>query len=102
MSDNIAIRTNNKNHTVNCVVVRDERWYRAIDVAVALGYKHTKKAVIDHVIIDNKRRLNELKPQANLEDNDAMSIYINEAGLRSLVVKKSITDRFRNSHATRD
>ena len=102
MSGNITIRTNNNNHTINCVVVRDQRWYRAKDVAVALGYKNTKEAVIDHVILDNKRRLNELKPQANLVYNDANTIYINEAVLRALVVNKSFTDRFRRSHATRD
>ena len=54
MSDNITIRTNNKSHTVNCVVVSDQRWYRAKDVAIALGYKNTKQAVIQNVIIDNK------------------------------------------------
>ena len=42
------------------------------------------------MIIDSKRRLNELKPQANLEYNDANTIYINEAGLRSLVVKNQL------------
>ena len=90
MSDNITIRTNNKNHTIKCVVVRDQRWYRAKDVAVALGYKNTKKTVIDHVIIDNKRRLNELKPHAKLEYNDANTIYINDAGLRALVIKSQL------------
>ena len=102
MSDKITIRINNTSHTIHGVVVHDQRWYRAKDVAVALGYKNTKQAVIVNVLIDNKRRLNELKPQANLEHNDANTIYINEAGLRSLVVQKSITDRFRRSHATRD
>ena len=90
MSDNITICTNNKNHTINCVVVRDQRWYRAKDVAISLGYNDTKQSVRLHVLIDNKRRLNELKPQANLEYNDAMRIYINEAGLRSLVVKSEL------------
>ena len=90
MSGNITICTNNKNHTINCVVVRDQRWYRAKDVAVALGYKNTKTAVIDQVIIDNRRRLNELKPPANIEYNDATSIYVNEASLRSLVVKSQL------------
>ena len=90
MSDTITIRTNNKNHMINCVVVRDQRWYRAKDITTALLYKDTKRAVQLHISIDNKRRLNELKPQANLEYNDAISIYINEAGLRSLVVKSRL------------
>ena len=102
MSDTITLRTNNKNHTIKCVVVHDERWYRAKDITTALLYKDPQKAVQYHISIDNKRRLNELKPQANLEYTDAISIYINEAGLRSLVVTKSITDRFRHSHATWD
>ena len=74
MSDNIKIRIKNNKHTITCVVVRDERWYRAKDVAIALGYKNTKQAVITNVIIDNKRRLSELKPPANLECNDANTI----------------------------
>jgi prophage antirepressor-like protein len=90
MSDNITIRTNNKNHTINCVVVRDQIWYRAKDITKALLYKDTKRAVQLHIRIDNKRRLNELKPQANLEYHAAMSIYIKEAGLRSLVVKSQL------------
>ncbi|MFM7987041.1 MAG: BRO family protein, partial [Candidatus Fonsibacter sp.] len=40
-------------------MVHDERWYRAKDVAIALGYKNTTQAVIKNVIIDNKRRLSE-------------------------------------------
>ena len=90
MSDNITIRTNSKSHTIICVVVRDQRWYRAKDVAIALGYKNTKQAVIKNVIIDNKRRLSELTPQAKFECNDAITIYINEAGLRSLVIKSQL------------
>ena len=77
MSDNITIRTNNKSHTINCVVVSDQRWYRAKDVAIALGYKNTKQAVIKNVIINNKRRLSQLKPQAKFDCNDANTIYIN-------------------------
>ena len=90
MSDTITLRTNNKKHTINCVVVRDQRWYRAKDVAVALGYKNTKKTLIDHVIIDNKRKLSELKPQAKFDCNEANTIYINEAGLRALVIKSQL------------
>ena len=90
MSDNIAVRTNNKNHTINCVVVHDERWYRAKDITTALLFKETQKAVQLHISIDNKRRLNELKPQAPHNYHDAMSICINEAGLRSLMVKSQL------------
>ena len=43
MSDNITIRTNNKNHTINCLVVHDERWYRAKDITTALLYNDTNK-----------------------------------------------------------
>ena len=90
MSDKITLRTNNKNHTINCVVVHDERWYRAKDITTALLYKDPTKAVQYHNSIDNKRRLNELKPQAKLEYNDAKTIYINETGLRALVIKSQL------------
>ena len=42
------------------------------------------------MIIDDKRRLSELKPQASLDYNDANTIYNNEAGLRSLVIKSDL------------
>ena len=87
MSDNITIRSNNQSRTINCVVARDQRWYRAKDVAIALGYKNSNKSVKDHVLIDNKRRLSELKPQAKFDCNAANTVYINEASLRSLVIK---------------
>ncbi|MFM7981715.1 MAG: hypothetical protein ACKPKO_20595 [Candidatus Fonsibacter sp.] len=64
MSDNIAIRINNTNYTFPCVVGHDERWYRAQDGDIALGYNDTRHAVRLHVLIYNKRILNELKPQA--------------------------------------
>ncbi|MFM7986086.1 MAG: Bro-N domain-containing protein, partial [Candidatus Fonsibacter sp.] len=90
MSENITIRILNNNNAINCVVARDEIWYRAKDVALALGYNNTKKAVIDHVLIENKIRLDELKPQANLDYNGANSIYINEVGLRSFVIESQL------------
>ena len=90
MSDNITICSNSTSHTINYIVVCDQRWYRAKDVAIALGYRNTKQAVIVNVLIDNKRRLNELKPQAKFDCNAANTIYINEAGLRSLVVNSQL------------
>ncbi|MFM7981138.1 MAG: Bro-N domain-containing protein, partial [Candidatus Fonsibacter sp.] len=70
--------------------MRDQRWYRSKDITTALLYKDTKRAVQLHVLIDNKIRLHELKPQAHLDYNDANTIYINEAGLRSLVIKSEL------------
>ena len=90
MSDNITIRTNNNNHTINCVVVRDQRWYRAKDITTALLYKDTKRAVQLHIGIDNKSRLYELQPQVQHGYRDANSIYINETGLRALVIKSQL------------
>jgi very-short-patch-repair endonuclease len=85
-------------------VVHDERWYRAKDIITARLFKDTK-TVQHHISIDNKRRLNELKPQANIEYTDAICIYINEAGLRSLVVKlptaSDIATQFGTSVETR-
>ncbi|MFM7981078.1 MAG: BRO family protein, partial [Candidatus Fonsibacter sp.] len=63
---------------------------RAKDVAMSLGYKNTKQAVIKNVITNNKRRLSELKSQAKFECNDANTIYINEAGLRSLIITSQL------------
>ena len=42
------------------------------------------------MLIDNKRRLNELNPQAKFDCNEANTIYINEAGLRALVIKSQL------------
>ena len=43
-----------------------------------------------NVVIDYKRRLSELKPQAKFDCNAAKTIYIKEAGLRSLVIKSQL------------
>ena len=86
----MKITINDTEHTINCVEVDGARWYKAKDVANVLGYKDTKSTIRAHVIIDNKRQLKELKPQEQLDYNQAISIYINEAGLRALVVKSQL------------
>ena len=89
MSDNITIRTNSQSHTINCVVVRDESCYRARRCYRVRLYEH-KASSNSECGNRLQRRLSELKPQAKFDCNAATTIYIKEAGLRSLVIKSQL------------
>ena len=65
-------------------------WYRGNDVATLLGYAMPRSAIRDHVREDDKRQLCEVCSSvlaAGATRNDMKTIYINEAGVKRLVVK---------------
>ena len=67
-----------------------EPWFRATDVAGALGYKNLAKAVRVHVDEEDKQKLEdlggtEMDPPLNAYEN--AQIFINESGLYSLILK---------------
>ena len=61
-------------------------WFRGRDVATLLGYTNTTQAIAKNVDVDDKRQLCEVCSSAATA-NDRNTIYINEAGVRRLVVK---------------
>jgi very-short-patch-repair endonuclease len=65
-------------------------WFKGKDVAILLGYANTNRAIMDHVDIDDKRQLCEVCSSAlvvGAQRNKMKTIYINEAGVRRLVIK---------------
>ena len=72
----------------------DDIWFRAKTVANILKYSNQRKAIIDHVDSEDKCSLNELKFRGNeslpLKWNIKNTIYINESGLYSLILRSDM------------
>ena len=72
----------------------DDIWFRAKTVANILKYSNQRKAIIDHVDSEDKCSLNELKFRGNeslpLTWNTENTIYINESGLYSLILRSDM------------
>ena len=70
----------------------DDIWFRAKIVANILKYTNTRKAIRDHVDLEDKITLNDLKSWGNesfpLKNNHV--IYINESGLYSLILRSDM------------
>ena len=72
----------------------DDIWFRAKTVANILNYSNHRKAIIDHVDSKDKCPLNEIKIRGNdslpLNWNTQNTIYINESGLYSLILRSDM------------
>ena len=81
----------NKLNTIN---KNDDIWFRAKTVALILKYSNHRKAIIDHVDPEDKSLLKEINIGSNdslpLTWNDENSIYINESGLYSLILRSDM------------
>ena len=75
---------------------KDEIWIKANTVANILRYKNTIKSIQDHGESEDKRRLSELAPKSKgnetlpLERNEKNTIFINESGLYSLILRSKL------------
>lgn len=73
-------------------------YFKAKDVATFLGYKNTRKAIRDHVWVNNKFLLeNETTGRRNETfPHDSQTIYLNESGLYQLIFgsKLEIAQKF--------
>ena len=78
-----------------------ELWVKAKTAVNILRYKNTKKPIRDHVDPEDKRRLSELGPKSKhnemlpleksaMERNEKSTIYINESGLYSLILRSKL------------
>ena len=74
----------------------DDIWFRAKTVASILKYSNQRKAIIDHVDSEDKLTLNEIKFRSNeslpLNWNTQNTIYINESGLYSLILRSDMDE----------
>jgi very-short-patch-repair endonuclease len=86
----ITFTFQNSDHKVHQVSLDGIPWFRGKDVALLLGYSNTKQAILTHVDDDDKRPLCEVCSSClavGAQRNEMNTIYINEAGVRRLVVK---------------
>ncbi len=83
----------NLNCEINTIMVDDVIWFRAKDVATVLVYANTKQAIIKNVDEEDKAILEDLLVSSRglserpLDHNEKQSVYINESGLYSLILK---------------
>ena len=86
---------------VPVIKYKDEIWFKAVTVATILRYKNTMKSIRDHVNPEDKRKLSELGPKTKqnetfwlktgpLKKNEGNTIYINESGLYSLILRSKL------------
>ena len=75
------------------IIVDSLLYFNGKDIATILGYSDTKQAIRVNVDDDDKQKLEELNKQVGgvsnkpLDYNDRNTIYINESGLYSLILR---------------
>ena len=80
----------NSNFSVQCMCVKGEPWFKGKEVATILGYKNTMQAVIVNVDEDDRNKIEELTkhlPDRCLPGNAKKTVFINESGLCSLIMR---------------
>ena len=88
----IQIFNNPEFGQVRTVVIDDEPWFVGKDVATALGYENTQKALRDHVDNEDKK-MGERNVTPSIKDSlgrDQYPVFINESGLYSLVLSSKL------------
>ena len=70
---------------------KNEIYFRGKDVATALNCIDTTSAISDHVDYEYKNKLEELWAGVSpgLTSNEKKSVYINESGLYSLILRSN-------------
>ena len=85
---------------------KDKIWFRGKTIAEILGYAIQRIAILDHVDHEDKRKLSELVPKSKqnetdplkyrgsktepLTNNEKNTMYINESGLYSLILRSKL------------
>ena len=76
--------------TMNAIMVDDMPWFRANDIAIALGYANTRQAIITHVDAEDRAKLEDLGSLSNrlpLKHNDGLQTFISESIVHALVMQ---------------
>ena len=79
--------------TISVINDSNDIWFRGKTVAKILGYKNTKDAIINHVDSEDKSKLGDFergRDSRPLTNNEKNSIYINESGLYSLILRSKL------------
>ena len=64
---------------VPVIKYKDEIWFKAVAVATILKYKNTMKSIRDHVDLEDKRKLSELRSKSNQNETDPLKSKQNES-----------------------
>lgn len=91
--NNLAIYENEEFGTVRTVVVDGEPWFVGKDVAEALGYSNSRKALLDHVDNEDKGVTN----CDTLGGNQNLTI-INESGVYALIFGSKLPNAKKFKH----
>ena len=82
-----------ENYKLSVIKHDDDVWFRGKTVASILEYKNTKDSLIRHVDSDDKMKLSEFDRgvcETPLSNNEKNTIYINESGLYSLILRSKL------------
>jgi prophage antirepressor-like protein len=87
------------NHKFEYILKDGEPWFRAKSVATVLEYKNTEQTIRTHVHQDDRRKYSELQDGSvvsftptYIDHNLMNSIFINESGLYSLIMRSKKQD----------
>ena len=91
---------------LSVIKCKDDIWFTGKTIAEILGYAVQRKVIRDHVDPEDKRKLSELGPKSKqnetdplksrssktdpLTNNEKNTIYINESGLYSLILRSKL------------
>lgn len=72
--------------------VNNEPWFRGKDVALILGYKNTRDALIKHVDEEDKKSYENFQPSQNAttQNIDKKTVFINESGVYALIFSSKL------------
>jgi prophage antirepressor-like protein len=87
MNNEIRIFENEQFGKVRTLLIDGQPWFVGKDVAEALGYTNSRKALIDHVDEEDKG----VTKRDTLGGNQKLTI-INESGLYCLIIKSKLED----------
>ena len=78
------------NNNINIIIDKTNNiWFNANDIAILLGYKYPKDAIINNVDKENKIKLADINTN-NIINKHPHSIYINEEGVNLLLIQSRL------------
>lgn len=87
-NNNIQVFENEEFGSIRTVLIDGQPWFVGKDVALALGYSNTSKAVLVHVDSDDKESV--MLPNSQNGSSVGKHIIINESGLYSLILSSKL------------
>jgi prophage antirepressor-like protein len=79
-----------ENNNINVIIdENDIVWFNANEIAISLGYKYPKDAIINNVEKEDKTNLENINLKYKINKHPH-SIYINESGLYSLLIQSRL------------